>query len=250
MFKSHNKLFTKALIGISTSFTIVNCDYDRNSYDKNIGKVFTKKDFFQSYPNFKPLKIIRSDMKHHDYTYTFGLNTIDNFKPQGQCSDGGFYLSDNSNIIYFLSWGDNVAYITLPDDCLIYLENDKIKVNKLMIDKIISKKEYFSNLSEEEMYKIVEYDYSVIQYITNPSVQLKAVKQNGLAIQYIKNPTEEMKLEAVKQNGLAIKYINNPTEEMKLEAVKQNGLAILYIKNPNLHILLRSIKHKLLTIFN
>ena len=65
---------------------------------------------------------------------------------------------------------------------------------------------------------------------------LKKVKQNGWAIQYINNPTEEMMLEAVKQDGLAIQYIHNPTEEMMLEAVKQNGYAIKYIKKSSFEV--------------
>jgi hypothetical protein len=65
-------------------------------------------------------------------------------------------------------------------------------------------------------------------------MKLAAVKQNdGLAIQYIKNPSEEIKLTAVKQNGLIIKYIKNPSEEIKSTAVEQNGLAIQHIKNPS-----------------
>ena len=51
-------------------------------------------------------------------------------------------------------------------------------------------------------------------------MKLEAVKQDGLTIKYINEPTEEMKLEAVKQNGLTIKYINEPTEEMKGIVIK------------------------------
>ena len=37
-----------------------------------------------------------------------------------------------------------------------------------------------------------------------------------MAIQYIKNPTEEIQLEAIKHDGFAAQYIKNPIEEMKL----------------------------------
>lgn len=43
----------------------------------------------------------------------------------------------------------------------------------------------------------------------NENIQLEAVKQNGEAIQYIKNPSEQIQLFAVKQNGKAIKFIKN-----------------------------------------
>ena len=42
--------------------------------------------------------------------------------------------------------------------------------------------------------------------------ELAAVKQEGWAIQFIKNPSEELQLEAVKQGGFNILYIENPTE--------------------------------------
>ena len=68
-----------------------------------------------------------------------------------------------------------------------------------------------------------------------------AVKQNGLAIKLIKNPSEELKLAAVKQNGDAIKWIDNPSEELQLAAVKQDGSAIRHIDNPSKELQLASL---------
>jgi len=47
----------------------------------------------------------------------------------------------------------------------------------------------------------------------------------------MKNEQIKNDIEAVKQNGLYLRYVKNPTEEMCIEAVKQNGLAIQYVKN-------------------
>jgi hypothetical protein len=47
-------------------------------------------------------------------------------------------------------------------------------------------------------------------------------------VQYISNPSEEIKRLAVKQNGFMIQYISNPSEEVQKLALKQNknvGLA-------------------------
>jgi len=100
-------------------------------------------------------------------------------------------------------------------------------------------------LSNKELQlKIVKQNGILIYLIKNPSeeVQLEAVKQNGLAIQFIKNPSLEFQLEAVKQNGHAIKYIKKPSLEVQLEAVKQDGHAIKYIKNPSLEFQLEAVK--------
>ena len=58
---------------------------------------------------------------------------------------------------------------------------------------------------------------------------LEAVKENGYALRYIKNQTEEICLEAVKEEGYALQYVKNQTEEICLEAVKQNGYALKYV---------------------
>ena len=41
----------------------------------------------------------------------------------------------------------------------------------------------------------------------NSKEALEAVKQNGYALAYISNPSEQVCLEAVKQDGYALKYV-------------------------------------------
>lgn len=50
--------------------------------------------------------------------------------------------------------------------------------------------------------------------------QIETVRRNAFNIEFIKEPSEELKLLAVKQNWYAIKYIKNPSEIVQLEAVK------------------------------
>ena len=61
---------------------------------------------------------------------------------------------------------------------------------------------------------------------------INILSNDGAAIKYIKDPTEEMQLEAVKEEPFAILYIKEPSEEVQLEAVKREYLAIDFIKNP------------------
>ena len=60
--------------------------------------------------------------------------------------------------------------------------------------------------------------------ITNKEESLEAVKQDGLALEYVPNKlkTTELCLNAVKQNGRALKYVpkNIKTAEVCFEAVK------------------------------
>lgn len=73
-----------------------------------------------------------------------------------------------------------------------------------------------------------------IQYIKNPPlpVQLVAVKQYGWAISFIEDPSVEVQIAAVQNDGDAIRYIKDPSPEVELAAVKQWRGAIKHIKNP------------------
>ena len=51
---------------------------------------------------------------------------------------------------------------------------------------------------------------------------LEAVKQNGYALQYVKEQTEEICFEAVKQDGYALQYVNENIFT-KEEIIEVNG---------------------------
>ena len=133
---------------------------------------------------------------------------------------------------------------------------------KSFYDKIIPMKYYqFWALldkqpTEEEQIKAVCETGTAIQYIKNPSEevqqlhtkmpteaeQLAAVKKDGYAIKYIKNPSEQVQLAAVSQEAYAIDYIKNPSEQVQFVAVKQEPFAIKYIKNPTKQVQLVAVK--------
>ena len=58
---------------------------------------------------------------------------------------------------------------------------------------------------------------------------LEAVKQDGYALQYVKEQSEAVCLEAVKQDGDALRYVKEQSEAVCLEAVKRNGYALQYV---------------------
>jgi hypothetical protein len=206
--------------------------YSTYEYNKYIGKTLTKKQFTNKFPDYIPYKVIRADMRHYDYTYKLGLNVIKNFTTNEHCSAGGFYVTNKNKIYSFLEYGDNIAKISLPDTSLIYLENNKIKVSELVIDNMVSIKEYYTNLDKtSQLAAVTAYEGLLIQYMVNPDkdIQLAAVEANGRAIQYIINPDKEVQLAAVKQDGLAIQYIINPDKTIQWEAIKKNVYATKFI---------------------
>ncbi len=63
-------------------------------------------------------------------------------------------------------------------------------------------------------------------------MKLLAIKENGLVLEYIDNPTREMQELAIDNNIRAIKFIDNPTEDMMIKAVNEGWSILDYIK-PN-----------------
>ena len=121
-----------------------------------------------------------------------------------------------------------------------------IELCKLAIHKNVSSIEYINkNLNgyDEICMEAVKNNGLALRYIKNktPEICMKAVKQNDtvFVLEIINNRTilnySEICMEAVKQNGLALQFIKDISienfTEICMEAVKQNGLALEYIKN-------------------
>ena len=98
-------------------------------------------------------------------------------------------------------------------------------------------------LTEAEKLAAVKEDGLRIRYIRDPSkaVQLAAVKEDGYSIQYIHSPSEKVQLEAVKQNGYSIQFIPNPSEKAQFEAVTRYGYSIQYIHAPSKKVQLAAV---------
>jgi hypothetical protein len=58
---------------------------------------------------------------------------------------------------------------------------------------------------------------------------IKAVSQDGSALQYVNEQTPEICKKAVSQNGCALQYVNEQTPEICKKAVSQNGCALQYV---------------------
>ena len=195
-------------------------------------------------------KLTREDNNHNGLQFKEGLNKdILPWNISESCSKGGIYTTPIDCFYKWLFYSEMSMYwrwkVTIPDEAKVFIEdNQKVKVDQLILSECIP----ICEMKEWEDLNIqleaVEENGYAIQFISNPSeqVQLEAVKQNGYAIYNIKNPSEQVQLEAVKQNGCAIAYIKTPSEQIQLEAVKQNGYAIQFIENHSEQIQLEAVK--------
>lgn len=76
-----------------------------------------------------------------------------------------------------------------------------------------------------------------------PEICLAAVRQNGLALQFVKKQTPEICLAAVQQNGLALEFVKEQTSEICLASVKQNyGESLYFVKEQTPEICLASVQ--------
>jgi hypothetical protein len=90
-----------------------------------------------------------------------------------------------------------------------------------------------------------------LEYINDIDIVTKAIKQNGLALQYASDGLKDNSTiveEAIKKNGLALQYASDGLKDNSTiveEAIKQNGLALQYasdgLKN-NIDIVTKAIK--------
>ena len=82
----------------------------------------------------------------------------------------------------------------------------------------------FMNVSNMSYEELITKRNSIIGFDPdNINECLYAVKQNGLALQYVKEQTDDICLIAVKQHGYALRYVKEQTDDICLYAVKTDG---------------------------
>ena len=180
------------------------------------GKEFT--DYYNK-SNTKFYKILKEDLVHNRYKFIDGLN-IDPipFNPKGSCSAGGFYFTEYDKIAHWLTYTKNLTYIaeiTIPDDAQVYIEENKFKT-----DKFILNLKDMTTIKDHKCW----YDADFCKL---------AVQQDGLALEFVNNQTPELCELAVRQNGLALQFVVNQSSELCELAVQQNGYALYHVINRN-----------------
>jgi ankyrin repeat protein len=82
------------------------------------------------------IKILTNNLKHHDYQWKVGLNELEVFNIDNECTPDALYICE---IKYFFKWMTlypnmaYVGYVTIPEDAQTVLMEDKIKVNKVIL---------------------------------------------------------------------------------------------------------------------
>lgn len=221
-------------------------------------------EFNSLYKNTKFYKFLHNDLKHYGFIYKKGLN-IDTklFNPNRICSAGGLYFCEISKCyLYWTHYGSKVALITIPDDARVYIEDDKFKSNKFIINEIIdfdnfpvtgylrSATDYlrsatgylrsaagYLRLDNELWLTITLNDHNAFKYVnkTNQTYELckSVIQQNGLLLKYVDNKfkTDELCILGVQKDSYALEFVENQNDEICKIAFQKNIMSIKFMKD-------------------
>ena len=82
-------------------------------------------------------KFLKDDLKHHDMQYVENALNVDKNKinPNKYCCDGLYFFELSKFYAFFGSFGDNIVFVTVPDDAKVCFEKDKFKSDKIYISE-------------------------------------------------------------------------------------------------------------------
>ncbi len=77
---------------------------------------------------------------HGKFPYKLGLNSLaDNnevFDPSATCCAGGLYFTSLKHLSSFLSFGDKLCFISVPEDAIVVKIGEKWKADKIIIESV------------------------------------------------------------------------------------------------------------------
>lgn len=194
-------------------------------------------------------KVLTNTFGDHHYCsqYVTGLNIISKPFTEGEWGNG-FYFYSLEQISMWLMHGSKLAFVSIPEDAKVVHFDYGSKADRIYIEKIIELVDWEMWKSEEFCLKVLSNpDYhNNLKYFENRFYDkefcLKAVKLNGLILNYVKDRTDDICLEAIKQNGRALVYAKGNNNRLSLEAIKQTPDALEYVQNQTDDIILKAVK--------
>ena len=174
--------------------------------------LLTGEEFNRIHSDTKFYKVLNDSLCHNGFIYKEGLNVDTHpFTPTGTCSAGGLYFCEEDKLInYLFDYGSFYATVSIPNDALVYKEENKFKTSRIILHNI-------QPINESLLW-------------LDTTFTTKIVQQDGLALQYVEEQTEELCRLAFQKHGYALKFVKEQTEELCRLAVQQNGCALQYVK--------------------
>lgn len=181
------------------------------------------------------VKLVEKNMVNRGLQLEVGLN-VDPvpFSVEGDCVAGGLYYCDAEDVIEWIQCLNytHLCTVTVPANAQTVQLDKKYRSDRIILGEPypIAKHPIWSDL--EICKRVVQQDGNALRYVKEQTEEIckLAVQQNGWALRYVKEQTEELCRLAVQQNGKALRYVNEHTEELCRLAVQRNGQALRYVK--------------------
>lgn len=110
---------------------------------------------------------------------------------------------------------------------------EAVKKDKSLYGMALRYANFYGYIDDEICMEAIKINVDYIQIlkdrILNEELYLFVVKQNGLALEFVKEQTEEICMEAVKQNGMALEFVVIQTLAIISEALKENIESRIFI---------------------
>jgi ribosomal protein L12E/L44/L45/RPP1/RPP2 len=226
---------------------------DGKTLEDLFGLTISGKQLKQILGSMPLLKFMHDDDQHYGMKYQTGANEdLLEFENSSSCSRGGIYVTTLDNCMHYVgSYGFYARQVSIDDDALVYVENDKLKCNKVTLGPRVEKNQLIRQLLSEFMNdnKSEDKEPGIIRMFDQSPALFRYIRiddQNeDLAIRLIDRlrnclyriydryifdrPRISMKL--IEIDGTWIKNVPEHliTNEIILVAVKQNGFALRYV---------------------
>jgi hypothetical protein len=174
-------------------------------------------------------------MTHHGFKYVSGLN-IDTIPLDlvNDCTEGGLYFCDEAHITEWVSSGELVADVTLPDDAVVVMTPTKYKANKIILSNVrhVSELKQFEdpafciehvhfNLDSKESKlspEITQICKLEREYKTHPKTMKQIKIGTGL-----NDVTEEFCMKMISTPMFLIDNVDNLTVKLVYHILRQSG---------------------------
>jgi hypothetical protein len=220
----------------------------------------TGKHFNKKYKDAVLCKFIKHGLINKSFQYKLGLNedTIP-FVPN-ECCEGGLYFFNIKYFYLYFKYGPKLAFLTIPDDARVFIEKNKFKADKLIINNIISVEnfyleDYFTrekikdlslkfpivflerNKNEKKIEDHLRINGSDIKYVSLQTLKLCeiAIENSPNAIYGIKNKSDKHRILHDKFWGNKSNIVSYATDE-NMEKIEMNYKELKYMKNPSLEL--------------
>ena len=154
------------------------------------------------------------------------------------CERGLHFCEKLSDVFWYYPYNGGNRFFTCVGGGKVSFHTDsKVACNSITLLKEITR-------LKSTIRAAVKQDGWALQFVKEqtPDLCIAAVKKDGHALQFVEKQTPEICTAAVEENGLALRHVKEQTPEICMAAVKQNGLALCYVKKQTPKICMTAVK--------